>query len=384
MKSLKPIFNKFKVTAKKLVHDVLVVTALLVVVVFIVNFISSANKANTNKKDVLTEMLASSTDSTESKSSTESNVASDVSSSVHSKACSGASQVSSQCKAVKHTVPSSNSKGIHSSNTQTEYKPGTCQYSRLASSLYSNSVIPNVNITTKQLNTEFPNLLYKAETYSTNTAAGNYNMKLALCRLNNTVVMPNGVISFLRICGSSKDDGYKQAGAISAGARVLEYGGGICEAATTVYDAASYSGLQIVDRSNHQLKAHYVDMGLDAMVSSGTNDLKIKNNSGKPILIQAGMNGNTTWCAIKSIHSTEWDKVSVLTNIVRVYPVLTLSSVVHSNVVARGDKELLTSARKGYSVSACRIYWKMGNKVKSDMLPMSYYPATGNIYGIGD
>lgn len=52
---------------------------------------------------------------------------------------------------------------------------------------------------------------------------------------------------------------------------------------STIFDAALYADLEIVERKNHSLTVSYLPLGLDATVNWGTQDLKFKNTTDYPV-----------------------------------------------------------------------------------------------------
>ena len=78
-------------------------------------------------------------------------------------------------------------------------------------------------------------------------------MKLALEAMNGTVLQPGAVFSFNGTTGDTTTGalGYLPAGAIAGGQSIQAYGGGICQASTTLYGAVIRSDLEIVTRYNH-------------------------------------------------------------------------------------------------------------------------------------
>ncbi len=109
------------------------------------------------------------------------------------------------------------------------------------------------------------------------------NLRSALNYINGAIVEPGEVFSY-----------YKYAGPYNKAGYVFYYefvGNGVCQIATTVYDAALLGGLEIVKRYPHAKKSVYVDGGLDATVasySSGWNiDMQWKNTYKYPIYIKA-------------------------------------------------------------------------------------------------
>jgi vancomycin resistance protein YoaR len=67
----------------------------------------------------------------------------------------------------------------------------------------------------------------------------------------------------------------------------LGYGGGTCQASTTLYAAALFGALDIVERQAHSRPSSYTKMGLDATVSYPLTDLRIKNSLPFPVIIHA-------------------------------------------------------------------------------------------------
>ena len=109
------------------------------------------------------------------------------------------------------------------------------------------------------------------------------NLRVALNYINGAIVEPGEIFSYYKYAGPYNKKGY-----------VFYYqfvGNGVCQIATTVYDAALLGGLQIVKRYPHAKKSVYVDGGLDATVasySSGWNvDFQFKNTYKYPIYIKA-------------------------------------------------------------------------------------------------
>lgn len=73
-------------------------------------------------------------------------------------------------------------------------------------------------------------------------------------------------------------------------------GGGICQAATTIYRSAMLAGLPILKRAPHSLYVHYYKaygLGLDATIFPGRQDFSFRNDTPGPIFVQAAMTGET-------------------------------------------------------------------------------------------
>jgi vancomycin resistance protein YoaR len=115
-----------------------------------------------------------------------------------------------------------------------------------------------------------------------------YNMRLAASAVNNTVLKPGETFSFLEHTKTLK---YKEAKTYSNGGIGVANGGGLCQVSSTVYMAANYAGLEIVERHPHYATLPYIKPGFDATVWFGENgwgaqDMRFKNNTDGYVVIR--------------------------------------------------------------------------------------------------
>jgi vancomycin resistance protein YoaR len=115
-----------------------------------------------------------------------------------------------------------------------------------------------------------------------------HNMKLAAAAVNTTLLKPGEVFSFNELT-SSLD--YKEAKTFSNGGIGVANGGGLCQVSSTLYMAANYAGLQIVERHPHYAVLPYIKPGFDATVWFGENgwgaqDMRFKNTTDGYIYIR--------------------------------------------------------------------------------------------------
>ena len=155
------------------------------------------------------------------------------------------------------------------------------------------------NVTTNMLGREaFPHLLSTFSTsYSTRDKDRTTNLILAANKINGTVLMPGETFSYNKVVGERTiAAGYRKAPVYVSGQVVDDVGGGICQITTTLYNAALYANLEIVERSNHQFVTSYAAASRDATVVYGAIDFKFKNNRNYPIkLICSVANGTANF-----------------------------------------------------------------------------------------
>lgn len=247
--------------------------------------------------------------------------------------------------------------------------------------------VPFEEVEFSKTTAQIKNNMRKLGTYSTtstNNANGNHNMRLALSSVNGTVLQPGEIFSFNGKTGNTTNGslGYKKAGAIVGGKLVDEYGGGICQASTTIYGAALRSDMKILTRYNHTWPSTYCPIGQDAAVSYGSLDFRFQNTSEYPIYIVAGMSGTTLTVTFYGYQDPSYDEIKITSQ--------QTGTVAQPADVYQEDKSLAKdkivkqrSGRVGKRAAAQRIYYKNGSVVKRENLPSSYYRELAALYHYG-
>ncbi|MGI6435436.1 MAG: VanW family protein [Syntrophomonadaceae bacterium] len=125
------------------------------------------------------------------------------------------------------------------------------------------------------------------------------NVSMASRGINNVLLWPGEQFSFNDIVGPrSLERGYLPAPIILMGSDAMDFGGGVCQVASTLYNAALAAGLSIDERHGHTREIHYVPPGRDATVTYGDLDLCFSNNQDGPVIIRSALNGNRLWVKI--------------------------------------------------------------------------------------
>ena len=134
----------------------------------------------------------------------------------------------------------------------------------------------------------FQDVLGFCQTPHSDNEKRNTNLRLACEALNGVVLEPGETLSYNATLGERTEEaGYQAAPAYSGTDLVDSLGGGICQVSSTLYLCSLYAGMDTVDRVSHGFPANYIPVGLDATVSWGEPDLKIKNSSDYPVKIVA-------------------------------------------------------------------------------------------------
>lgn len=114
------------------------------------------------------------------------------------------------------------------------------------------------------------------------------NIRNAVSKIDGTVLLPGQMFSFNDAVGPrTRERGFTLAPEIQGDELMPGIGGGTCQVSSTLYAAALFGAMEIVDRQSHSKPSSYVKLGLDATVSYPLVDLKIKNALRFPIMIHA-------------------------------------------------------------------------------------------------
>ena len=127
--------------------------------------------------------------------------------------------------------------------------------------------------------------------FSTDTTfrrtAARKNISKALGYFNAFAVYPGDTVSFNEVVGKrSEERGWFLAAEYVGNTSQDGYGGGVCQASSTLYGAVLRAGMDIISRSNHSMTVSYVDPSLDAAVTdTNYKDFVFQNNTDHAIYI---------------------------------------------------------------------------------------------------
>lgn len=126
-----------------------------------------------------------------------------------------------------------------------------------------------------------------------------FNVALAAGRLNGILVAPGAEFSLndaVGVCDAA--NGFRPALEIINRRLVPGVGGGVCQVASTMYNAVLLAGLPVIERRPHSLLVAYVPPGRDATVYYGRVDLRFRNTTGGQLLICAGVTQKTLFVSL--------------------------------------------------------------------------------------
>lgn len=219
-------------------------------------------------------------------------------------------------------------------------------------------------------------------TYASSTAERKSNIELALSKFDGLVLGAGEVLSFNETTGRrTPDNGYKSAKIITNGNFVEGNGGGVCQASTTLYNAALVAGLDIIEVNQHSLKVGYVAPSFDAMVNFGSSDLKIRNNTGRPVMFATKCDGDK--CRVNVFGVNNPYKIVRKSEVIGEIEPLPDKFVNAKDVPELENTQIEKSyylhyPKKGLKSEGVLEYWQEGNLVATKKIRTNTYaPVTG-------
>ena len=200
------------------------------------------------------------------------------------------------------------------------------------------------------------------------------NVQIAAKSFNGIVLAPGETLSFNKtIIPITRANGYQTATVFSGGKAVDGLGGGVCQVASTLYNAVLYANLEIVERHNHGLPVGYVKPSLDATVASSSDlDFKFKNNTDGYIYIRTdSANRKLTVDIYGTEKKYDIELVSNVLNYINPTENRILDTTLES-----GTEKVVNKGSSGYKSEGYRIVKQNGEVIKKEKLSTDTYRAT--------
>lgn len=109
------------------------------------------------------------------------------------------------------------------------------------------------------------------------------NLEIASRAIDETVIAPGEIFSFNEL---TEPLDYYATSVIVNGQVDTADGGGLCQVASTLYMAANYAGLKVLERHPHFSELPYIRPGLDATVWFGDLDMRFENTTDDYLLLR--------------------------------------------------------------------------------------------------
>ena len=214
--------------------------------------------------------------------------------------------------------------------------------------------------------------------YGTSGPARKNNVQRAASLVDGHLLFPGEMISvYNSIAPIEVSNGYEMAHTYVGTEVVDGAGGGVCQVATTLYNAALRAEIEIIQRNCHSMKVSYVPISADAAIAGGVLDLKLRNNLDAPIYIEAGYDGSYLTFNIWGEEYREEGRTiefeSIQTGVVSPpsEPIYT-----EDKSLPAGTEEVTAAAVTGYTGELWKYVYKNGQRVESIKINSSKYQAS--------
>ena len=203
------------------------------------------------------------------------------------------------------------------------------------------------------------------------------NIEVAALATSNLIIGQNEKFSFNNtLKNKNARQNLKEAPIIKNGKSDRGLGGGICQVSTTIYNAALYSNMKIIEVNNHSMPSLYAIKGRDATVSEGYLDFVFQNKNKTPILIYNQVINNKI---VSKIYGSKLDKkdIEIETQIVKILKNKQICKKDYN--LKNGLNIVEQKGRLGYTVNTFRIYRENQKIIKKELINVSYYPPCDEI-----
>lgn len=210
------------------------------------------------------------------------------------------------------------------------------------------------------------------------------NIENGTKKLNGSIIAPGKELSVYKKVGPfTEKNGYHLAGTYAGGDVVDDFGGGICQVATTLYNAAILAELKIKERHNHIMPVHYVQLSFDAAISGQSDDLKFVNNLDDPIYISGRTSdkGVVAFAVIGKETRDKDRKIKFTSKTTSVIPPGT--SEISDSSMMQGTRVVEKYGVTGYSAELWKTIYKKGKKKKSYKFNSSHYSPVTQVVRVG-
>ena len=210
------------------------------------------------------------------------------------------------------------------------------------------------------------------------------NIETGTMRLNGTVLEPGEQLAVDGAMGPYDAEHGYILGNSYAGSQVEEtYGGGVCQVSTTLYNAALYAELDIVERYPHSMLITYVDPSRDAAVATGVLDLVIENSYDSSIYIAGEIDSDDQLTftiygkdARDKNRTVEFESEILDTEEYGItYQVDTEAPL--------GNMEYSGNPSRGMSAQLWKIVYEDGEEVSREVINTSHYQKSDQIIKVG-
>ena len=212
-----------------------------------------------------------------------------------------------------------------------------------------------------------------------------FNITKAAGLIDGVTVAPGEEFDMNEVLGSrNRENGWKTAAAIRDGAYVQEYGGGVCQVSTTLYNVVLMADLEVTERSHHSWPSGYIDIGRDATISTGGPNFKFKNTQPVPVTISASTDAEKKTVTVR-IHGRplpDGQYIELTSKKIKSLSAPATKTEVDPSL-APGQSEIKRKPRRGSVAESYKLYYAAdGSLIKKELVCRDTYRSITGITAV--
>ena len=205
------------------------------------------------------------------------------------------------------------------------------------------------------------------------------NIHRAAELMDDTLVLPGETFSFNETVGErTPERGFAAGFIIDNGRLEVDFGGGVSQLVTTVFNAAFFAGLEVVEHNPHSFYISRYPEGRESTIAWGVKDLRIRNDSENGVFLTTSYTNSSVTVRVWGtkrfrIESTKSPRYDITPFRVEYDP--------RPPGVEQGDC-VATEGVPGFRVVVMRLFYVGGQQVRSEEFRTTYAPENEVLCGV--
>lgn len=208
------------------------------------------------------------------------------------------------------------------------------------------------------------------------------NILIAAQNINGVLVKSGDVFSFNTYVGLRLAQyGYKEAPVFINGKLLPDFGGGVCQVSSTLYNAILLADMAVEERTSHFRPPGYVPIGRDATVADNLLDFKFKNTSQSNIYVLSEVMDNTVNITIFGKRIENPPDIQIVATDKRV---LEPNTIIKQDPKLEIGKEVVEEeGLKGFQVTTYRVKHYKGKEIGRELIATDEFSPVDQVIRIG-
>jgi len=225
---------------------------------------------------------------------------------------------------------------------------------------------------------------FAGKTYS--KAGRVFNIEKAASLINGTTLLPGAEFDMNAILGPRNgENGWKEATGIRDAVYVQEYGGGVCQVSSTLYNAVLMADLAVTERVHHSWPLGYIDIGRDATISTGGPNFRFVNSGEAPVTVCASVDREkqTVTVSLYGRALPEGTSIKIKSEKLETLPEPEVEYIT-DDTLSPGELQVVREPRRGsISVTYKEYYDAEGKLIKREQVTKDKYRSISGITHVG-